>query len=110
MRLNTARPPAITAICVIGIINATQMLNLILSPMAKQLGAIYPVYFSLSVIISLVCIAGLWFLKRWAALAYTAILIGNQIALLSMKLWEFAAVVIPIIIIVLLFKHFDKMS
>ncbi|TAL48072.1 MAG: hypothetical protein EPN89_07540 [Methylovulum sp.] len=110
MRLNTARPPAITAICVIGIINATQMLNLILSPMAKQLGAIYPVYFSLSVIISLVCIAGLWFLKRWAALAYTAILIGNQIALLSMKLWEFTAVVIPIIIIVLLFKHFDKMS
>lgn len=55
MRLNTARPPAITAICVIGIINATQMLNLILSPITKQLGTIYPVYFSLSVIISLVC-------------------------------------------------------
>jgi len=110
MRLNTARPPAITAICVIGIINATQMLNLILSPMTKQLGTIYPVYFSLSVIISLACIAGLWFLKRWAALAYAAILIGNQIALLGMKLWEFTAVVMPIIIIVLLFKYFDKMS
>lgn len=110
MRLNTERPPAITAICVIGIINATQMLNLILSPMTRQLGAIYPVYFSLSVLISLACIVGLWFLKRWAALAYVAILICNQLALLGMKLWEFSAVVIPVIIILLLFKHFDKMT
>lgn len=109
-RFNPEKPFAITAVCVIGIINATQMINLVLSPMAKQLGAVYPVYFSVSVIISLVCIIGLWFLKRWAALVYTVILAGNQIALLTMGLWEFTAVVIPAIIIGVLFKYLDKMN
>jgi len=109
-RLNPEKPLAVTAICVIGLINATQMINLILSPMARQLGTFYPVYFMLSVIISLACIGGLWFLKRWAALAYGLILICNQLVLLKMGFWELTAAVIPVIIIGLLFKHFDRMS
>ena len=53
-RWNPEKPVIISAICVIGLINAIQMLNLILSPMAKQAGAIYPLYFSVSVLICLV--------------------------------------------------------
>ncbi|MGZ8955978.1 MAG: hypothetical protein ACXW0Q_15035, partial [Methylovulum sp.] len=109
-RFNPEKPFAITAICVIGVINATQMINLVISPMAKQLGAIYPLYFTASVITSIACIIGLWFLKRWAALVYAAILVGNQIALLSMGLWEFTAVVIPAVIIGVLFKYLDRMA
>lgn len=109
-RLNPEKPLAITAICVIGLINATQMINLILSPMAKQLGTVYPMYFLFSVIISLACIGGLWLMKRWAVLTYGAILVCNQIVLLTMGLWELTAAVIPVIIIVLLFRHFDRMS
>lgn len=108
-RFNPEKPIAITALCIIGLINATQMINLILSPMAKQLGTIYPLYFSVSVVVSLACIIGLWFLKRWAALVYGVILVCNQVALLGMGLWELSAAVIPIIIIGVLFKYLDKM-
>jgi hypothetical protein len=104
------KPLIISAICMIGLINAIQMLSLILSPMAKQAGAIYPLYFSLSVVISLICIAGLWLLKRWAALLYTVLLICNQIVLVVMGYWELTAAIIPVAIIVLLFKHLDKMT
>lgn len=109
-RQNPEKPFIISAICVIGLINAIQMLNLILSPMAKHAGAIYPLYFSGSVLISLVCIAGLWLLKRWAALLYSAVLIINQLVLVSMGYWELTAAIIPVAIILLLFKHLDKMS
>jgi len=109
-RLNPEKPLAITAICVIGIINATQLINLVLSPMAKQLGSVYPVYFFLSVIVSLICVAGLWFLKRWAALAYSVTLVCNQLVLQAMGLWEITAVVIPVVIIGFLYRYFDKMS
>jgi hypothetical protein len=109
-RWNPEKPLVISAICIIGIINAIQMLNLILSPMAKQAGAIYPLYFSMSVVISLICIGGLWILKRWAALLYTVVLICNQVVLLVMGYWELAAAIIPMVIILLLFKHLDKMS
>lgn len=109
-RWNPEKPVIISAICVIGVINAIQMLNLILSPMAKQAGAMYPLYFSVSVLISLVCIVGLWLLKRWAALVYSALLIVNQLVLVAMGYWELTAAIIPVAIILLLFKHLDKMT
>jgi hypothetical protein len=107
---NPKKPLIIAGVCVIGIINAVQMINLVFSPMSKQVGAIYPLYFSLSVFLSLVCIGGLWFLKRWAALTYGAVLICNQIVLMLMGYWELSAVIIPVVIILLMFKHLDRMS
>lgn len=103
------RPTIITAICVIGLINAIQMVNLVFSPMSKQVGAVYPLYFSGAVLLSLLCIVGLWLLKRWAALAYSVLLIANQLVLAAMGFWEITAALIPAAIIALLFKHLDKM-
>ncbi|MEC4749357.1 hypothetical protein [Methylomicrobium sp. Wu6] len=108
-RWNPEKPAVIIAICVVGLINAIQMINLVFSPMSKQVGAIYPTYFAFSVLVSLICITGLWLLKRWAALAYSVLLIVNQIALMLMGYWEVTAAVIPFAIILLLFKHLDKM-
>jgi hypothetical protein len=52
----------------------------------------------------------LWFLKRWAAFAYGVVLICNQIVLLMMGYWELAAAIIPAVIILLMFKHLERMS
>jgi hypothetical protein len=108
-RWNPEKPAMIIAICVIGLINAIQMINLVFSPMSKQVGSTYPVYFSFSVVLSLICIAGLWLLKRWAALFYMALLVCNQIVLVTMGYWEITAAIIPGAIILLLLKHLDKM-
>jgi hypothetical protein len=109
-RWNPEKPLVITAICIIGIINAIQMINLVLSPMSKQVGAIYPLYFTVSVALSLACVGGLWLLKRWAALVYGAVLICNQVVLLLMGYWSLSAAIIPAAIIVLMLRHLDRMS
>lgn len=101
---------AIKAVCVIGFINATQMLNLIFSPITKQLSAFFPVYFAVSVIISLLCLAGLWFFKRWAAIVYAIVLICNQIVLMVMGFWEITALIIPVAIIGLLYHNRGRMN
>lgn len=98
----------IAAICIIGFINATQMLNLVLSPVSKQIGSIYPLYFSASIIFSIICLVGLWLSKRWAAYAYATILSCNQLALLNMGLWGISSAIIPIIIIGLLATAFRR--
>jgi hypothetical protein len=103
--LPEAKPLSITGICVVGVINATQMINLIMSPMSKHAGAIYPLYFTFAVIASVACLIGLWLLKRSAALAYVMILVCNQLVLLSMGYWEISAAVISAIIIVLLIQN-----
>jgi hypothetical protein len=110
IRWNPEKPAAIIAICVIGLINAIQMVNLVFSPLSKHMGAIYPIYFSGSVLLSLICIAGLWVLKRWAALLYCILLICNQIVLMVMGYWELTAAIIPVAIIMLLLKYMDKMQ
>ena len=109
-RWNPEKPLVIAAICIIGIINAIQMVNLVLSPMSKQAGAVYPLYFTLSVALSLACIGGLWLLKRWAAFVYAAVLVCNQVILLVMGYWSLSAALIPAVIIVLMFKYLDRMS
>jgi hypothetical protein len=108
-RFNPAKPFAVTAICIIGLINAIQILNVLLSPMVKQLGAFYPLYFGTSALISLACIVGLWLLRRWAALTYILVLLGNQAVLLSMGLWEPTALVVPIVIIGVILRHFKQL-
>jgi hypothetical protein len=100
----------VLAICIIGFINATQMLNLILSPMSKQIGSIYPLYFSVSIIASLVCLVGLWFLKRWATWVYMGLLVGNQLVLVAMGFWSVGAAIVPLILMALLFKQLPKMA
>lgn len=100
----------ISIICFIALINAAQLSYMAFSPVSKQLGSFYPTYFTLSAVISLISIAGLWLLKRWAVWLYVAVLLSNQWVLVSMGLWEISAVPIPAIIIILLLNHRDKMT
>ncbi len=100
---------AIKAVCVIGFVNATQMLNLIFSPVTKHISLVFPAYFAVTVVISLICLTGLWLMKKWAAITYAIVLICNQIALITMGFWEFSAAIIPLAIIALLFKQRNNM-
>lgn len=95
---------AIKAVCIIGFINATQMITLIFSPMTKQLGSFYPTFFSLSILLSLICLVGLWLLKKSAAIAYITILAINQLVLLKMGFWEATAIIMPMIITALVWQ------
>ncbi len=108
-RFNPAKPLAITAICVIGLINASQIMLFLLSPLVKQLGVLYPLYFGAAALISIACIIGLWLLRRWAAFVYIAVLFGNQLVLLTMGLWEPTALVVPLVISGVILRYFNKL-
>jgi hypothetical protein len=96
---------AIKVICVIAFVNASQMLTLVFSPVTKHLGFIFPALFVIGVVISLICVAGLWLLKKWAAITYSVVLICNQIALIIMGYWEITALIMPAVIFAVLYKH-----
>ncbi len=74
------------------------MVKLIYSPFVKQLGSLYPGYFTMSVILPLACLPGLWLQKKWAAIAYSILLAGNQVALLTMGFWKVTTLIIPAVI------------
>lgn len=104
------RPTSITVICVIGFVGALISLPLIFSPIAQQIGSWYPPYLAIASVAGLVCMAGLWKMKKWAAYAYTGLVALNQVVLLAMGVWNFIALLIPAVVIYFALKHVPKMS
>src|SRR5687768_15368663 len=104
------RPTAITVICVLGFIGAAITIPLIFSEAARQIGSWYPPYLGLSALVGLICMIGLWNMKRWAAYTYTAFVLINQIVLLAMGVWNIMALLIPAIVIAIAMTHLKKMD
>jgi hypothetical protein len=104
------RPTSITAICVLGFIGALISVPLIFSPVAQQIGFGYLLYLGLSSFIALVCMLGLWMMKKWAVYTYIGLIALNQIFLLAMGLWSAMALLMPAVVIFFALKHASKMS
>lgn len=89
------RPTSITIICVIGFVGALISLPLIFSSIAQQIGPWYPPYLGFSAVVGLVCMVGLWMMKKWAAYTYTGLVVLNQVVLLVMGIWNIMTLLIP---------------
>jgi hypothetical protein len=108
--MDKKRPTAITVVCVIGFIGAAITIPLIFSDVARQIGSWYPPYLGLSAVIGLICMIGLWNMKKWAAYTYTAFVLINQIILLVMGVWNIMALLIPAIVVTIAMTHLKKMD
>jgi len=110
IKLDNKRPVAITVICIIGFIGVFAALPLIFSEVAKSIGDWYPPYLAFSTVAGLTCMIGMWMMKKWGIVAYTALTGLNQIVLLVMSVWNMYALIIPGIVIVIGFSQFEKMK
>lgn len=104
------RPVAITIICILGFIGAALAIPLIFSDMARSIGTWYPLYLAFSVVIGLACMIGLWMMKKWSIIVYTAFFVVNQVVLLTKGLWDIFTLLIPAIVIAVGFSQFAKMD
>jgi hypothetical protein len=104
------RPIAITVICILGFIGAALAIPMIFSSASRSIGAWYPPYLALNTTIGLVCMIGLWKMKKWSIILYTAFAAVNQVVLLAMGVWNVLALPILVIVIAVGFSQFSKMD
>ena len=117
--METSQPPliestptrsiTITVLCVIMLIGGLLSIPLIFSAGARNIGAWYPPYLAFSSLVGLVCMVGLWKMRRWAVFTYTAFVALNQIVLFAMGIWNILALLIPGIFIGVIFSQISKM-
>lgn len=107
---NAKRPIIITVICVLGVIGGLMTVPLIFSPIARGIGAWYPPFLALSAVIGLICMIGLWQMKKWAAYTYTGFAACGQVAMLVMGIWSISSLLIPGIIVVIVLANVSKMT
>ncbi len=104
------RPRAITVICVIGFIGVAFSVLQFFVPKVQQIGAWYLPYLGGSLVVQLLCLVGLWHMKRWAVFAYAGFVLLNQLVLYTNNLWEVKALILPAVVVLLLLKYLPKMS
>lgn len=106
------RPISITVICIIMFIVGVIALIWTFSPNTFQINKEYPLYWfsGTSTVIQIVSIAGLWRMKKWAAITYISIQIINQAVFLTFGNWYALQALMPLVVIFFALKHFSRMT
>jgi uncharacterized membrane protein (DUF2068 family) len=104
------RPTVITVICILGFIGAALTIPLIFSSTVQSIGSWYAPYLGASAVLGLICMVGLWKMKKWSVFLYTLLVAVNQVVLFTMGVWNPFALLIPVIIIAIGFANLSKMS
>jgi hypothetical protein len=105
----TGRPVLITILCIVGFIGLPMTVWLIVSGSAAAVAPWYPLLLGVSGIVGLVCLIGLWMMRRWAVYAYTGFAVINQVIMLAAGLWTPLALIIPAVFIALMFIYLPRM-
>ena len=82
---------------------------IILSAPARAVGAWFAPYMAGSIIMTLVCIAGLWKMKRWAAYLYAVVAVTNQLIVYSAGTWRLPDLLVPAAFAATAFSQIGKM-
>jgi len=105
-----ARPTAITVICILGFIGAAFTIPLLFLPTTWKIAPWYTPYLAVAAGLGLVCMLGLWKLRRWALVLYTAFAAVNQIVLIATGLWNPMALVVPAAVVAIGFYYWKRLT
>jgi len=81
------RPFAITVICFLGFIGSALTIPMIFSKIAMNFGSWFPAFSGATAAVSLICMIGLWFTRKWAIYAYIVLTGIIQLVLISTGNW-----------------------
>ena len=99
----------ITILCILGLVAAAANLPTIFSDRARSVGAWFPPFLALSVIVTLVCMIGLWKMRRWAVFLYTGFAVLVLVLAVTVGCWNLTAQLVRVTVIVIMFSQFGKM-
>jgi hypothetical protein len=104
------RPISITIISILFLIAGAIVLFWDFSLRAQGISSWDMVYTELSAVIQIVCMVGLWMMKKWAVYIYIGIAVLNQIVSLTTGTWNLSSLIPPAIILFFSLKNISKMT
>lgn len=104
------RPTVITVLCIYLFIGGILAIPLFISKFVQKIGMWYPPYLAFSTIVGLICVIGLWKMRKWSIFTYTALVVLNQIVFIACGYWNILTLVTPLIFISIGFFYLSKMK
>lgn len=104
-------PAIIRIVCTLGILGTLPSFLLWTTELAYMIGQWYLNYLLVSSFFIWLSLAGVWKMKKWGVLAYTAIVIVTETVLWKYNtLWSYISLIIPLIVTTTIWLHFKRMN
>ena len=104
------RPVIITVLCIMAFLGLIGGVFLVFMDISRSIGAWYPPYLAVCIILGLICFIGLWKMKKWSAIAYAIFVAINQVIMAVVGIWSIGALIMPLIVVVIMFWNYKYMK
>ena len=106
----TGRPTILTILCVVGFIGSFFKSILVISPMVQSHGRWYAVYISLSAAFMILCLCGIWLMKKQGFWGFLTYVLTDQGIYWRMGLWQPQAFLLSFFILVSCLIFYRRMK
>jgi len=114
LEINKSRVPTpslIYAACTLGFLGTIPTLLLWTTELAYMVGQWYKSFLLISSFLIWVSLAGIWYMKKWAAVTYSLIIIATQIILFKYNvMWSYTSLIVPSLVTLVVWFYFRKMT
>lgn len=108
---NPLTPPLIYVACVLGFLGSLYPILLSFTEVAYMVGRWYVDFLPISSIMIWGSLIGIWKIKKWGVLIYTATIIVTQAILIKHNvMWSYTSLIIPTIVTTIIWYYFKKMT
>lgn len=104
------RPPLLTFLCILGFLGSFLKVYFVLSPTIRQVSPWYPTYVSMSTIFMLICLYGLWLMRRWSVWALGAYVIIHASVHWALGIRELNAMALALSLTVISAFYYQRMD
>jgi hypothetical protein len=117
--MKSIRPPLLSVLCIAGFLGCFLKMILVISPPVQDVGSWYALYLTFSTVYLVVCLVGLWSMRRWAPWAFFLYEMGDQFVYWKIGVWsrgpsDFGHLlipqVLPLAILAVAFLYYRRME
>lgn len=106
-----ATPSLIYAVCTLGFLGTIPFILLWTTELAYIVGEWYQTFLLLSSFSIWGCLAGIWYMKKWAVVSYSLIITASQIILFKYNvMWSYTSLFVPALVTLVTWFYFRKMT
>ncbi len=105
-----ARPMILSVLCVLGLFGCFLKTIMVVSPPVQMQGRWYAVYLSLSAVLLIACLCGIWLMKKWGFWALSVYVLVDQSVYYLMGLWQPIGMLLVVLILGITLIYYRRLN
>ena len=108
--IQTKRPKILSLVCLLGFFSAPLVFVISFLPEVKALGISFQALIWVTLSIGVVCLIGLWEMKRWSVVCYTGLIVAQAATELAMGKIGIGSYIYPLVVMGVGWSNYKRMT